>query len=339
MVWFAINISVDWKLVVIANLVFFLFLFFNTKRICNHTFKYIANLWVVFYLSLIGHVTYTLLQFLGMRIPGYLSTMQQPKHQSGQYVLQHNIAQLDFLRKSGVTVELHWIPAHIGVPGNEKVDQLAKEAAGCYKGSQRGEALAMIPKLKASCKRILKRVCHERWTQSWATNTTTGASYRRHLGAFLTITSTSSMRACLRPWAHSLSRWEWARSTWTRTCTRSRELNDLGASVGKATKQLHTYWKSVLCTGDRGTLSSTDTSSGTLNWYFQIHRLLWRLQTSCCLLVFSTSLGITVTRWKNSQFDTGEETVLTLWIKQMAARPCDTLTIGMIRGCGGPDHN
>lgn len=52
MVWFAINISVDWKLVVIANLVFFLFLFFfNTKRICNHTFKYIANLGFLFVLN------------------------------------------------------------------------------------------------------------------------------------------------------------------------------------------------------------------------------------------------------------------------------------------------
>lgn len=113
-----------------------------------------------------------------------IQSMQRPKHQSGQYILQHNITLLDALRKSGVTVELHWIPAHIGVPGNERVDQLAKEAAG-FKGSPRGESLAMIPKLKASCKRILKRVCYDRWTQSWATNTTTGASYRRQFGSLL----------------------------------------------------------------------------------------------------------------------------------------------------------
>jgi hypothetical protein len=49
------------------------------------------------------------------------------------------------------------------VPGNEKVDQLAKEATG-FKGSPRGNTTVMIPKLKASYKRILKRVCHEKWT-------------------------------------------------------------------------------------------------------------------------------------------------------------------------------
>jgi ribonuclease HI len=91
-----------------------------------------------------------------------IQSMQRPKHQSGQYILQHNITLLDTLRKSGVSVELHWIPAHIGVPGNEKVDQLAKEAAG-FKGSPRGDTPAMIPKLKASCKRILKRVYREKW--------------------------------------------------------------------------------------------------------------------------------------------------------------------------------
>jgi hypothetical protein len=113
-----------------------------------------------------------------------IQSMQRPKHQSGQYILQHNITLLDTLRKSGVSVELHWIPAHIGVPGNEKVDQLAKEAAG-FKGSPRGDTPAMIPKLKASCKRILKRVCHEKWTYTWATSTETGASYRRQFGSSL----------------------------------------------------------------------------------------------------------------------------------------------------------
>ena len=48
---------------------------------------------------------------------------------SGQYVLRDIVTILDNYLP-GRKVKLHWIPAHTGIPGNEKVDDLAKRATG-----------------------------------------------------------------------------------------------------------------------------------------------------------------------------------------------------------------
>jgi ribonuclease HI len=34
------------------------------------------------------------------------------------------------LHRRGVDIEIYWIPAHIGVPGNEKADVIAKQTTG-----------------------------------------------------------------------------------------------------------------------------------------------------------------------------------------------------------------
>ncbi|KAK8123267.1 hypothetical protein PG999_003185 [Apiospora kogelbergensis] len=52
-----------------------------------------------------------------------------PQRQSGQWLLRQIAEQLKALQQQGINVNIHWIPAHTGVPGNEAADQLAKLAA------------------------------------------------------------------------------------------------------------------------------------------------------------------------------------------------------------------
>jgi ribonuclease HI len=71
-----------------------------------------------------------------------IRSVHQPKCQSGQYLWDRAVYVLKGLRKRKVEVEIRWIPAHIGMEGNEKVDTGAKEATGwkiVRVGETRGE--------------------------------------------------------------------------------------------------------------------------------------------------------------------------------------------------------
>ncbi|KAK0369062.1 zinc knuckle [Colletotrichum limetticola] len=54
----------------------------------------------------------------------------KPKGKSGAYLLKIIAEKTQALREQGLEVELRWVPAHIGIQGNEAADIAAKEATG-----------------------------------------------------------------------------------------------------------------------------------------------------------------------------------------------------------------
>src|SRR4051812_34696894 len=54
----------------------------------------------------------------------------KPQQQSGQRLIRRILRLWDNLRHRGKTVVLQWIPAHEGVPGNERANIAAKIATG-----------------------------------------------------------------------------------------------------------------------------------------------------------------------------------------------------------------
>ena len=59
-----------------------------------------------------------------------IQAIGDPRTQSGQAFVIAVTRWISTLRREGYTVELHWIPAHIGIDGNEMADKEAKEATG-----------------------------------------------------------------------------------------------------------------------------------------------------------------------------------------------------------------
>ena len=103
-----------------------------------------------------------------------LKTLRSPKQGSGQYLTKEIIRLLEERRRQGWPTRFYWIPAHIGVPGNEFADEMAKRATGwrpelgtCDGPRAEGiQGLGLAP-LQSAADRWIRTTTKEDWEDNW----------------------------------------------------------------------------------------------------------------------------------------------------------------------------
>lgn len=101
-----------------------------------------------------------------------IQALAHPSISSGQYITHRVIQEMERARRKGIKVTIQWTPSHKGIPGNEEVDLIAKQAAGWDpdKKTVRPELRAPsyhIYTLRAAKKRMGKKRTREEWEKRW----------------------------------------------------------------------------------------------------------------------------------------------------------------------------
>ena len=95
----------------------------------------------------------------------------KPKCKPGAYLLKKIALQTEHLQAQGLTIEIRWVPAHIGIAGNEKADRAAKEATGWREkgpaGPRAGEP-AELHNLRSTLKTWAHKEANKDWARQWA---------------------------------------------------------------------------------------------------------------------------------------------------------------------------
>ena len=100
---------------------------------------------------------------------------------SGAYILADIARQVQELQDNGRTVTVRWIPAHVGIPGNEAVDRAAKEATGWREDGRSQQPADPPPQLftiRSTVKRWCKTQAERAWIAKWRKDTKGRATYR-----------------------------------------------------------------------------------------------------------------------------------------------------------------
>ncbi|RKL20549.1 hypothetical protein BFJ72_g15022 [Fusarium proliferatum] len=105
----------------------------------------------------------------------------RPKGKSGAYLLGNIARQIDELRSQGLKTEVRWVPAHIGIQGNEDADLAAKEATGWRDGDLTGPKAAepqQLYPLRSTMKTWSHKETIASWERNWVAETRGRASFR-----------------------------------------------------------------------------------------------------------------------------------------------------------------
>jgi ribonuclease HI len=97
-----------------------------------------------------------------------IQAVQNPRRPSGQYILSAIYRKVRALRVSGLTdIQIHWIPAHVGVAGNEAAKEAAARGEVEVESSSVGRPEQPIIRLAAAAKRAVRQRIQQRWRKQW----------------------------------------------------------------------------------------------------------------------------------------------------------------------------
>ena len=118
-----------------------------------------------------------------------IQAIEDPKKHSGQTWVIQAIQLINTLRNESIFIELHWIPAHIELDGNEWADKEAKEATGWREKWNHGQIIEIDTddtatrsptqvRMIATVKTAIKAYAHNQWAKEWKDDTK-GSALRR----------------------------------------------------------------------------------------------------------------------------------------------------------------
>ena len=108
-----------------------------------------------------------------------IRAIEKPGASSGQHLVKYIVYLINGLRRKATEVELHWVPAHIGIEGNEAADKAAKQATGwTQKRSRHGRITELDTNrtatkahaaraLRSSKKQSIAKEVYQQWKESW----------------------------------------------------------------------------------------------------------------------------------------------------------------------------
>ena len=100
---------------------------------------------------------------------------------SGAYILADIAQQVLELQNKGYSVTVRWIPAHVGIPGNEAADKAAKEATGWRedgRSQQPADPPPQLHPLRTTLRRWCKNQATRQWISAWREEKKGRATYR-----------------------------------------------------------------------------------------------------------------------------------------------------------------
>lgn len=70
--------------------------------------------------------------------------VQSSNNKTAQSLIRNIVIMIDGLGAAGVEIDLRWVPAHVGIPGNEKAVMEAKKATGLKRMRKRNNNVVEV---------------------------------------------------------------------------------------------------------------------------------------------------------------------------------------------------